>query len=111
MANVDLSNCPHSGIFKAADSRCVHCAQSYECAWLNSTDEFNDLAEKSMAFLYRALSFGINYVETHKSVEEHNVECCECESCEWVKVARSLAREDNPRVTQIPATRIREKRT
>ena len=63
MANIDLSSCPHGGFFKAMDASCRQCAKNYECVWLNSTDEFNGLAGKSMEFLYRALTFGIDYVD------------------------------------------------
>lgn len=92
MANVDLSACPHSGVFKVMDSRCEECIKHYECDWLNSTDEFNDLAGKPMEFLYRALAFGIDYVDAQNAVANHD-ETCECDSCEWVRSARDLARE------------------
>ena len=48
MADVDLSECPHSGVFKTLDATCRQCAKNHECDWLNSTDEFNGLAEKEM---------------------------------------------------------------
>jgi hypothetical protein len=92
-ANVDLSVCPHSGFFKVMDSRCQDCSKSYECDWLNSTDEFNDLERKPMEFLYRALSFGIDYVDAQTAKQDHDVQNCKCDSCEWVRDARGVARE------------------
>lgn len=92
MANVDLSTCPHSGFFKTLDTTCSECTKSYECDWLNSTDEFSELAEKPMEFLYRALMFGIDYVDARNALAQHDGDSCECESCEWVRGARKLAR-------------------
>ena len=93
MANLDLSSCPHGGLFNAMDATCRQCAKYYACVWLNSTDEFNGLAGKSMEFLYRALTFGIDYVDAHNAPAKHDAESCECESCEWVKGARHVAHE------------------
>lgn len=93
MANIDLSSCPHGGFFKAMDTTCRQCAKNYECVWLNCTDEFNGLPGKSMEFLYRALTFGIDYVDTRNAPAKHDGESCECESCEWVKDARHVAHE------------------
>lgn len=93
MANIDLSSCPHGGFFKAMDATCRQCAKNYECVWLNSTDEFNGLAGKSMEFLYRALTFGIDYVDARNAPAKHDGESCECQSCEWVKDARHVAHE------------------
>jgi len=93
MANVDLSNCPHSGFFRAVDSRCSQCLKSYECEWLNSTDEFNGLANKPMEFLYRALAFGIDYVDARNALAESHDDSCACDSCEWLTNARLLGRE------------------
>lgn len=90
-ANVDLSTCPNSGIFNVIDARCSECAKSYECDWLNSTDEFNDLGRKPMEFLHRALAFGIDYVDAHNTSVGHDGAGCDCESCEWVRDARHLA--------------------
>lgn len=92
MADVDLSACPHSGFFKAMDARCELCTKHYECDWLNSTDEFNDLATKPMEFLYRALTFGIDYVDARNVLADTH-EDCECDSCLWLQGARELARE------------------
>lgn len=93
MANVDLSACPHSGFFKSMDTTCSRCAKNYECDWLNSTDEFSDLAGKPMEFLYRALTFGIDYVDACNSVENHETNSCECDTCDWLREARLLVRE------------------
>jgi hypothetical protein len=93
MANIDLSSCPHGEFFKAMDASCRQCAKNYECVWLNSTDEFNGLAGKSMEFLYRALTFGIDYVDARNAPAKHDRESCECESCEWVKDAHHVAHE------------------
>jgi hypothetical protein len=93
MANVDLSACPHSGFFEALDARCQECSKNYECDWLNSTDEFNELAEKPMEFLYRALAFGIDYVDARTAQQDHDPEICECESCQWVRDARNIVRQ------------------
>ncbi len=92
-ANVDLTNCPHSGFFKVLDKKCEQCSKSYECEWLNSTDEFNDLAAKPMEFLYRALTFGIDYVDAQVADQDHDADICECESCEWIRNARRLLHE------------------
>jgi len=89
-ANIDLSSCPHSGFFKAMDSRCEQCSKSYECDWLNSTDAFNDLGAKPMEFLYRALTFGIDYVDGQTAHQYHDGETCECDSCNWIRNARGL---------------------
>jgi len=99
MANVDLSACPHSGFFKVMDNKCQQCRKHYECDWLNSTDDFNDLAGKSMEFMYRALAFGIDYVDARSAIADHDIDVCECDSCEWVRNARDLARE----YSQMPA--------
>ncbi|MFQ5982338.1 MAG: hypothetical protein ACE5KS_03075 [Woeseiaceae bacterium] len=99
MANVDLSVCPHSGFYNSMDPRCIQCAKNYECEWLNSTDEFNDLAEKPMEFLYRALAFGIDYVDAHSVRARHDIESCDCDSCEWVRDARDLAIQYEQRAT------------
>lgn len=93
MADVDLSACPHSGSFKAVDAKCQECAKNYECDWLNSTDEFNDLATKPMEFLYRALTFGIDYVDARNVLANHYDDNCECNNCLWLRGARDLARE------------------
>lgn len=93
MAHVDLSTCPHSGLFKVVDSRCSQCSKSYECDWLNSTDEFNELAAKPMEFLYRALTFGIDYVDACNTLELHDASGCECDTCVWLRKARGLERD------------------
>ena len=93
MANVDLSACPHSGMFKAIDTRCQKCSKNYECDWLNSTEEFNDLAAKPMGFLYRALTFGIDYVDARNVLSNHHEMECGCDNCEWLEDARDIAHE------------------
>ncbi len=92
-ANVSLSTCPHSGFFKVMDSKCRQCSKNYECDWLNSTDEFNDLVVRPMEFLYRALTFGIDYVDAQVVGQEHDADRCECDSCEWIRNARDLIKE------------------
>jgi hypothetical protein len=92
-ASIDLSACPHSGFFEVMDARCQDCSKNYECDWLNSTDEFNDLAGKPMEFLYRALTFGIDFVDARNAIADHAEDKCDCESCEWVRNARDLIRE------------------
>ncbi len=91
MANVDLSECPHSGVFKTLDATCRQCAKNHECDWLNSTDEFNGLAEKEMEDLYCALTFGIDFVDAHNGLAKHDGKDCNCDSCKWVRDARELA--------------------
>lgn len=91
MANVDLSACPHSGRFKAIDPRCRKCSKSYECNWLTSTEEFADLDGRSLEFLYRALTFGIDYIDADYELADHDDDACECESCVWIRTARRLA--------------------
>ena len=91
MADVDLSACPHSGFFKANDAGCQQCAKNYECDWLNSTDEFNDLAAKPMEFLYHALTFGIDYVDARNVLANHHEKDCDCDNCDWLQDARELA--------------------
>jgi hypothetical protein len=107
-ANVDLSTCPHSGLFKALDTRCRQCGQNYECDWLNSTDRFNDLAGKPLEFLYRALTFGIDYVDATEELADHGEGTCECNSCEWVRHARALAREYGRRPGSAPPLQNQE---
>lgn len=92
-AEVDLSACPHSGLFNASDDRCQKCSKNYECDWLNSTDEFNDLVAKPMEFLYRALNFGIDYVDARNVLSNHHEKDCGCENCEWLEDARDIAHE------------------
>lgn len=92
-ANVDLSNCPHSGLFEVVDNKCKQCSNTYECDWLNSTDQFSDLAAKPMEFLCHALTFGIDYVDARFELADHEGEDCHCDSCEWVRNARDLVRE------------------
>jgi len=93
MANVDLSECPHSGVFITLDATCLQCAKNHECDWLNSTDDFNGLAEKEMEYLYCALIFGIEFIDTNKGQAKHDDKDCNCESCKWVRDARDLAYE------------------
>ncbi len=93
MADVDLSACPHSGLFTAIDSRCQQCTRNYECDWLNSTDEFNDLAAQPLDFLHRALTFGIDYVDSRNVPTNLHAKDCDCENCEWLEDARDLAHE------------------
>ncbi len=92
-ANVDLSACPHSGIFESTDTRCRRCTKNYECDWLNSTDNFNDLTAKPMEFLYRALKFGIDYVDSQNVLSNHHEMECDCDNCEWLEDARNIAHE------------------
>ena len=92
-ANIDLSTCPHSGFFKTLDNRCSACSKTYECDWLNSTDSFSDLAARPMEFLYRALTFGIDYVDAQTNKQNHDAENCQCDSCEWLRNAREVSRE------------------
>ena len=92
-ANVRLSTCPHSGSFKVMDRTCQQCSKNYECDWLNSTDEFNDLAGRPMEFLYRALTFGNDYVAARNALAGHERQGCECDSCDWISKARGVIRE------------------
>ena len=92
-ANVRLSTCPHSGFFKVMDSTCQQCSKNYECDWLNSTDQFHDLAGRPMEFLYRALTFGIDYVDARNTLAGHEGQGCECDSCDWISNARGVIRE------------------
>lgn len=96
-ANIDLSSCANSGHFRAIDAECLECSKSYECDWLNSTDEFNDLGGKSLEFLYRALTFGIDYVDATEELADHDAAGCECDSCLWISEARKLAHEQSRR--------------
>jgi hypothetical protein len=109
MANVDLSHCPNSGFFEIMDSRCHDCTKRYECDWLNSTDEFNELDTKPMDFLYRALTFGIDYIDAFNFPADHDAENCGCDSCKWLRHARGLVREHYNSVTQIPAAHFPER--
>ena len=93
MANVDLSECPHSGVFRTLDATCLQCVKNHECDWLNSTDDFNGLAEKEMEYLYCALIFGIEFIDTNKGQAKHDDKDCDCESCKWMRDARDLAYE------------------
>ena len=93
MADVDLSECPHSGVFKTLDATCSQCAKNHECDWLNSTDDFNDLAEKEMEYLYCALIFGIDFIDAHNGHAKRDGKDCNCASCKWVRDARNVAYE------------------
>ncbi|MCH6549310.1 MAG: hypothetical protein IH812_05725 [Proteobacteria bacterium] len=93
MATVDLSECPHSGVFRTLDATCRQCAKNHECDWLNSTDEFNGLAEKEMEYLYCALIFGIDFVGGQNGLAKHDGKDCSCASCKWVRDARDTAYE------------------
>jgi hypothetical protein len=110
-ANVRLSTCPHSGFFKVKDSECQKCSKNYECDWLNSTDEFNDLVARPMEFLYRALTFGIDYVDAQVVGQEHDADSCECDSCEWIRNARDLIQEYSEHPTQNLTIIDQEERT
>jgi hypothetical protein len=110
-ANVRLSTCPHSGFFEVMDSTCQQCSKNYECDWLNSTDQFHDLAGRPMEFLYRALTFGIDYVDAQVVRQEHNADSCECNSCEWIRNARDLIQEYSERPTQNLTIIDQEERT
>ena len=111
MANVDLSRCPYSGVFNSADPKCQECSKYYECDWLSSTGEFNDIAEMPMEFLYRALTFGIDYVHAQPKLEDHDSANCECDSCEWARIAHRLSHEYVQIAPQISAAPLQEKRT
>lgn len=101
MDNVNLSGCPCNGFFSPNDTTCRECAKYYECGWLNSTDEFNSLSEQPMEFLYRALAFGIDYVDALNTRANHNSKNCGCKSCEWLRNARHVARAYNKSVVTV----------
>jgi hypothetical protein len=109
MANVDLSRCPHGGSFSSKDTTCRECAKNYECDWLTSTDDFNNLSEQPMEFLYRALAFGIDYVDALITRANHDSKNCDCKSCEWLSDARHVVRAYNKNVVTV--VQHREKRT
>lgn len=93
VANLDLDECPQNRYFNPVHPSCRTCSQGEECRWLNSNSEFTVLAEKPMEALYDALLFSIDYVDSLCSRADHNVRRCPCESCEWVRAARRLARQ------------------
>jgi hypothetical protein len=101
MANVNLSGCPHSGSFRSKDITCRECAKNYECNWLNSTDDFNNLSERPLEFLYRALAFGIDYVDALSTRANHDSKNCDCKSCEWLSDARHVVRAYNKSVVKV----------
>lgn len=75
------------------DKACNRCANSDERNWFNSTDDFSGLAEKPMAFLCRALTFGIDYVSVLTASTGCHSENCDCTSCEWLADACLLVHE------------------
>ena len=109
MANVNLSGCPYSGFFSPKDTTCRVCAKNYECGWLNSTDDFNSLSEQPMEYLYRALAFGIDYVDALNTRGNHDSKHCDCKSCEWLSDARHVVRAYNKNVVTV--VQYQEKRT
>lgn len=93
LANLDGEECPQNRNFNPAHPSCQHCCQREECHWLSCNNEFSVLAEKPIKTLYESLLFSIDYVDMQCSCASHNVRRCACESCQWVREARRLARE------------------
>ena len=93
LANLDADECPQNLYFNAAHPTCRHCHQGEECRWLNRNDEFTMLSTKPIEALYESLLFCIDFVNAQCAYASHNTRRCDCESCQWVRQARKLARE------------------
>jgi hypothetical protein len=93
LSNLDIEECPQNGYFNPAHPSCRYCGDGEECHWLNANDEFSVLATRPMPLLYESLIFSIEYVDAQSSGANHNVRRCACESCDWVRKARRLARD------------------
>lgn len=85
--------CLQHRYFNPRNPACQNCEAGEECHWLAGNSDVTVLAEKPMEQLYDALAFGIEYLDSQCSRAGHNVRRCACESCEWVRAARRLARE------------------
>ena len=93
LAQMDVENCPLHLYFDATHTACRCCEKSQACRWLSSHDEFHQLADQPVQYLYQAVLFCIEYVESKASLIRHNIRRCPCESCVWLRDAKYLARQ------------------
>jgi len=92
-AVMDSEDCPQNRYFNPAHESCRWCRQGEECRWLNRHDEFSSMSQKSTKTLIDSLMFCIDYVDAQCFHANHFESTCACESCTWVKGARTLVLE------------------
>ena len=101
LSQMDAENCPLHLYFDPAYPICRSCEHSGECQWLTDHDEFQALTEKPIQYLYEAMLFSIDYVESHSSLDRHNIRRCACESCTWLRDAKYLTHQIRQELTLV----------
>jgi hypothetical protein len=88
--DMDLDDCPHSGLYDDEDGRCLACPQQPECEWLYNNEEFAALGQKPVAEILAALEIASDYVAAQIAYWEHDSRQCGCTSCTWLGEASRL---------------------
>lgn len=92
-SSIDLEACPQAGIFVSSDTECQECGFASECEWLNNSDQFTAVAQKTDDELRASLEFARNYVSAFTALAKHNARACMCEACTWLRDTRKFVSE------------------
>lgn len=88
--DIELDDCPHSGLYDDEDGRCLACPQQPECEWLYNNEEFVALQQRSIGEILAAVEIALDYVAAQIAYWEHDSKQCGCTSCAWLRHALCL---------------------
>lgn len=83
--NLELEECPHTGLYDNEDGKCIACPQQSECEWLYNNEAFAALEKKPIAEILAALEIASDYVTAQVAYWEHDSRRCGCTSCSWLR--------------------------
>ncbi len=88
---VDFTNCPHDGRFDSDDMGCTSCRFGTACRWLN-VNVSAPSPDVALPELIGALDAAVAYLHSPKRYESPHERGCHCDTCEWLREAKSFLR-------------------
>lgn len=104
LSHMDAERCPLHLRFDPGYEKCRGCERLRECQWLTDHNEFQALSEKPVQYLYDAMLFCIDFVESRSTLDGHNIGRCACEGCSWIRDARYLSHQVGEQLASLDAT-------
>ena len=94
LSEINGKNCIHNADFNLLDQECWGCDIGPEC--LHLLDKFKEpKVNNNENKLKTALEISINYIEKITCNQKHKLNACTCETCTWLREARSFMSPDD----------------
>ena len=88
---VDFTDCRHGGRFNTSDQRCTSCQFGAACRWLN-VNSATPSPDDPLPELISALDAAVTYLHSPRRYGAPHGRDCPCDTCDWLREAKSFLR-------------------